>query len=103
MERADASVDLERVMLRECTHVSCGVRDESDLQPCSAQLLEHRDRILVQLEVLVALPSAGELEGDVVGYRLGAALPDDDPLRERNPLLLVVLERLRPFQTDEPA
>ena len=37
MERADAGVDLERVMPRELAHVARGVRDEADLEARAAR------------------------------------------------------------------
>ena len=81
MERADPGVDLERVMPREVAHVARGVRDEPDLQPRRAQLVEHGHDVLVELEVLVALPAARELDGARRATRARAAHADDDRAR----------------------
>ena len=65
LERAEAGVDLERVVDGELAHVARGVRDEAELEARAPQLVEHRDRVLVELEVLVLLPAARQLDGDI--------------------------------------
>ena len=63
-------------MAREVEHVAGGVRDEPELQPGRAELLEDGQDVLVELEVLVVLPAARELDRDVIRLRLGAAHPE---------------------------
>src|SRR5581483_7509683 len=101
MERADAGLHLERMMLCELAHVARGVRDEPDLQPGAAELVQHRQHVLVELEVLVALPAARQLDGDVVRARVVAAHAPHDPLREGDPDLLVVVVLGMALQVDE--
>src|SRR5690242_13759706 len=92
MKRADARIDLERVMTRERVDVAGRVRDKADLQACAAQLVQHGNDVVVQLEVLVPLPAARDLDRALVrGGRLSSHAAND-PLREREPDLVVVLE-----------
>jgi len=85
----------------EVAHVARRVRHETDLQTRVPQLVEHGHDVLVELEVLVALPPARELHGHDVRHRLRAPHADDDPLGERDPDLFVVLELRVPRQIDE--
>src|SRR5438874_1881425 len=92
MKRADARVDIERVVTRERVDVPCGVRDQAYLQPRAAQHVEHGNDVVVQLEVLVQFPAARDLDRAIV--RGGRCSPhaENDPLGEREPDLVVVLE-----------
>ena len=74
VEGADPGVDVERMMPCERMHVAGGVRDEPELQP-AAELVEHRDDVLVQLEVLVPLPAARDLDGARVRRRSVPPMP----------------------------
>src|SRR5258705_922054 len=57
LEGTDRRVDVERVMLRERVHVARRVGDEPDLEAGAAELVEHGERVLVELEVFVPLPA----------------------------------------------
>jgi hypothetical protein len=76
----------------EGVEVAGAVRDEAQLEPAAPQLLEHRQDVLVQVEVLRALPGLLDLEGAFTRPLRVPAHPDHDPLREQEPDLLVVLE-----------
>ena len=93
-ERAGAErrVDLQAVVRDEGVEVAAGVRDEPELQPLRAQLLQHGRRVLEQLEVLGVLPGPRHLDRALVGAVGVAAHAADDPLGEGDPDLLVVLE-----------
>src|SRR3954454_23232161 len=89
--RRQHRVDCDAVMRDEDVEVAAGVGEEAELQLAIAQIVEHRQRVLEELEVVGALPRAGHLER--AGVRVaGAAHPLDDPLREQDPDLLVVVE-----------
>ena len=90
--RADGDVDLQAVVRGELLQVALAVRDEAESQPAAAEVVEHRQGVLVQREVVVPLPLADDLDGTVAG---GAGLPThatNDALGERDPDLLVVCE-----------
>src|SRR6185437_2204559 len=53
--RAERRVHLQMVVRDERDEVATGVRDEPELQPLRAQLLQHGARVLEQLEVLGVL------------------------------------------------
>src|SRR5581483_10745654 len=91
-ERPDGDVDLQPMVRDELVEVALPVGDETDLEPVRPQLFQRRDRVLVELEVLVPLPFAHHR-----GRALAAAAPRaahalHDRLGERDPDLLVVLE-----------
>ena len=65
--RADRGVDLEPVVRDEGVQVAAGIRDEPELQALAAQLAEHGQRVLVELEVLGVLPRPRHLDGALVG------------------------------------
>ncbi len=71
---------LEPVVRDERVEVARGVREQADLQPALAQRLEHRQRVVVQLEVVRVRPRALHLDRRGVGVA-AAAHPLDDPLR----------------------
>ncbi len=90
--RSDHRVDLQPVMGDELLEVALPVRDQPDLHPVPAKLVEDGEHVLVEREVLVSLPLA---------HHVGRALPGafrvpthaaDDLLRERDPDLVVVHE-----------
>src|SRR5207244_1102421 len=82
----------------EVTHA---VRDEPELEAGSAQQLEHRHGVLVQVEVAVLLPRLLDRDGALTRAVALAAHAADDPLRERDPDLLVVLEVRVTLEVDE--
>ena len=87
----------------ELVEIATRVRDEAELEPVPTQLLQHRQRVLVELEVLRMLPGLRHRDSALVGRVRTAAHPADDPLRERDPDLLVVLElRVAPDALDGP-
>ena len=89
------------VVRDELVEVAARVRDEPELEPARAQLGEHRQRVLVELEVLGVLPGPRHLDRALVGRVGVAAHAADDPLGERDPDLLVVLElRVAPDALD---
>ncbi len=63
-------------------------------EPVTPQLVEHRERVLVEREVLVPLPLADHVGRARAGAARIAAHPEDDLLGERDPDLLVVDERV---------
>ena len=79
---------------RWCATNSCqvadAVRDEADAQPRAAQLLEHRQHVLEELEVLGHAPALLDLRRALVCDRLGPAHADEDLLGEAMPDRLVV-------------
>ena len=75
----------------ELVEVPRGVREEADQDPPLAQEVQHRQRVVVELEVLRAHPAPLHLGRGPTRVAL-AAHPDDDPLGEENPDLLVVVE-----------
>ena len=90
--RAHHRVDLEAVVGDELVEVALTVRDEPDLDPVTSQLVEHRKRVLVEREVLVALPLPHHVHRARSGASRVASHPEHDLLRERDPDLLVVNE-----------
>ena len=81
-----------RVMSRELLEVALPVRDQADAEPVVTELVEHGERIVVEVEVGVDLPAAhhvGRACPRAVGVAAHAA---DDVLGERDPDLLVVHE-----------
>jgi hypothetical protein len=79
-------------MRHERAEVAARVRHQPDLQVVPAQLFQHRQRVLEELEVVRVLPPAGHLDGAFVGPLGVAPHSPDDPFREEHPDLLVVLE-----------
>ena len=65
--RAERGVDLEPMVRDEPLEVAPRVRHEPELQPLRPQLVEHRERVLVQLEVLGVLPGLRHLDRAVAG------------------------------------
>ena len=90
--RADGGVHVEAVVGDELVEVARAVRDEPDLEAVLAQELEGGQGIVVQAEVVRALPAALDLDRALARAGAVAAHPAHDPLRERVPDLLVVLE-----------
>ena len=92
VEGADACVDVEPVVLRELADVPRGVGDEADLEAGGAKCGQHVRHVVVELEVLVPLPGARDLDRAGV-RRVGVpAHAAHDPLGEAEPDLVVVLE-----------
>ena len=89
--RREDRVDPQRVVRDERVEIARAVRQETDLQAAPAQLLEHRQRIVVELEVMCVAPRSLHLAGGGVGVA-DPAHPLDDPLGEEDPDLLVVVE-----------
>src|SRR5262245_61908936 len=92
-------------MVGELLEIALTVRDEPDPQTVPAKLVEHRQGVLVEREVLVPLPLAHHLGRTRTGPARIAAHAQDDLLGERDPDLLVVnelvvllqrLDRMRP-------
>ena len=79
-------------MRHELLKVPLAVRDEADLQGMAAQHRQHRQRVLVQREVLVSLPLPHHVLGARARAGRVAAHAEDDLLGERDPDLLVVHE-----------
>ena len=90
--RAHDRVDVEHVVPRELVEVTLTVRDQPDLEPVTAQLVEHGQRVLVEREVLVALPLTHHVRRALPRSDRIPAHPEHDLLRERDPDLLVVHE-----------
>ena len=101
VERADAGVDVEPVVARELAHVARRVRDEPDAEAGRAERRERVRHVVVELEVLVLLPGARDLDGAVVGRVGVAAHAADDALGEAEPDLVVVLELGMAAEIDE--
>ena len=76
----------------ELLEVALPVRDEPDLQPVPAELVEHRQRVLVEREVLVPLPLAHHVGRARPRASASPPMPTDDLLGEGDPDLLVVHE-----------
>jgi hypothetical protein len=68
--RREDGVDLDAVVRHEHVEVAARVREQAELEAARPQLVEHRQRVLVQLEVLGALPGARHL--DRAGVRVAA-------------------------------
>ena len=101
VEGADPRVDVERVVAGELADVARRVRDEPDAEAGGAQRRERLRHVVVDVEVLVALPAARDLDGACV-RRVGlAAHAADDPLGEAEPDLVVVLELGMAVEIDE--
>src|ERR671914_128076 len=90
--RAERGVDRERVVREELAQVAPRVRDEAELEAVAAQLLEHGQNVLVEIEVLGALPRARHLDRAFARPRDLSPHANDDLLRERDPDFLVVDE-----------
>jgi len=101
VERADARVDVESVVAGELADVARGVRNEADAEARAAKRGERVQDVVVELEVLVPFPAARDLARAVVGRVGVAAHPADDPLREAEPDLVVVLELGMSAKIDE--
>src|SRR5918999_4514169 len=80
------------MVVDELGQVATRVRHERELEPVSPELLQHRQRVLVQVEVLRALPGARHRHGAFAGALGLTAHAADDVLGEPDPDLLVVLE-----------
>ena len=92
---------VERVMPANSRTSRAEFETRPILSPALPQLLEHRDHVLVELEVLVLLPAARQLDGDSCDAGCEPPMPSDDPLGERDPDLLVVVELGMALQVDE--
>ena len=101
VERADAGVDVEAVVEGELLHVSRGVRNESDAETGRAERGERPRDVVVELEVLVPLPAARDLDRAGVGRVGVSAHAADDALGEAKPDLVVVLELGMAAKIDE--
>ena len=95
--RGEDRVDLDAVVRDEDVEVAAGVRQQAELEVPGAEVVEHRQRVLEELEVVGALPGACHLEGARIRVA-GAAHALDDPLGEEHPDLLVVVELRVPLQ-----
>src|SRR5207248_719477 len=98
LARADGGVDVEPVVEHEVVEVADAVRDEREGEAEPAELLEDRQRVLVEVEVVVLLPRALDRDGALAGALAVAAHAADDPLGERDPDLLVVPELRMPLE-----
>src|SRR5205807_10018046 len=96
--RADRGVDVDAVVGDEGLEVSNTVRDERELQAEPPQLLEDGQRVLVEVEVAVLLPGALDRGGAFARPLSLTAHTADDPLGERDPDLLVVLQLRVPLE-----
>ncbi len=76
----------------ELLEVALAVRHEPDLEVVTPQLLDHRQRVLVEREVLVPLPLTHHVGRALARPVRVAAHAADDLLRERDPHLVVVHE-----------
>src|SRR5204863_8866076 len=85
----DRRVDVEAVVDDEVGEVARAVRDETDPEPCPPDLVQDRQRILVQVEVRVLLPRLLDRNRALVRTLARAAHASNDPLGERDPDLLV--------------
>src|SRR5690242_14674194 len=101
MERADARIDVESVMVGELAHVAGGVRHQTDAEAGGPQRGKRVPHVVVELEVLVPLPATCDLDGAGVRGVGVAAHAADDPLGEAEPDLIVVLELGVAAQLDE--
>ena len=101
VERADPGVDVEAVVAGELANVARGVRDEPDAEAGRAESGERVRHVVVELEVLVPLPAARDLDRAVVGRVGVAAHAADDALGEAEPDLVVVLELGMAAEIDE--
>ena len=90
--RGDCAVDLEQVMRDEVRDLAAAVGNEAQLQPVATQLLEHRQGVVVEVEVLGELPELRHLDCQVPRRRGVAAHAPDDQLGEGEPHLLVMPE-----------
>src|SRR5205085_9290551 len=96
--RADRRVDVEPVVEHELVEVADAVRDEREPEPEAPQLPEHRQGVLVQVEVAVLLPGPLDRDGALARALAVAAHAAHDPLRELDPDLLVVPELRVPLE-----
>ena len=90
--RGDPRVHVEPEVLDEGAQVAARVRDEPDPQPGLAQGREHRQHVLVELEVRRVEPAGRDRLGHLADTLPLTAHAADDVLREADPDLLVVLE-----------
>jgi hypothetical protein len=79
-------------MAHEGVEVPARIRDQAELEAVPAQLGEHGEDVLVQLEVLRMQPAVRDLLGKGAHVLTGATHPAHDVLREADPDLGVVLE-----------
>ena len=79
-----------RVVGDEVRDLAAPVRDQAELQARARAAAEHRQDVVVEVEVLRALPGQGHLDREVAGRVGVAAHAANDPLREGEPELLVV-------------
>src|SRR6266511_2846664 len=89
------------MMRDEFREVANAVGDQADLEPCRAQFLECRERVLEQLEVLGYRPALLDLGRALRCDILRAAHTDEDLLREAVPDRLVVQELRVPLQVED--
>ena len=83
--RADDRVDVEPVVCDELAQIADPVRDEPETELRGAQLVEHGERVLVQLEVLRHFPTLLDLGRTLGRNLLRPAHPDEDLGREAVP------------------
>ena len=98
--RGEHGVDDEAVVLDEQIEVARRVREQADLQAAAAERVERRRDVVEEVEVLGVLPGARHL-GRARVRVADPAHPLDDPLREEDPDLLVVLELGMPLERRE--
>ena len=89
---ADADVDVELVVLGELVQVALAVGDQPDAKTVRPQRSDRGQRVVVEEEVLVALPLAHDLHRARASALRRATHAAHDRLGERDPDLLVVLE-----------
>ncbi len=90
--RSDHCVHLEPVVGDELLEVTLAVRDQPDLHPMSAKLVEDGEHVLVEREVLVPLPLPHHVGRALPGAVRVPAHATNDLLGERDPDLVVVDE-----------
>ena len=88
----DDRIDVEAVMRDELREVANSIRDEPELERMRAQFVQHRQDVLVELEVLGSLPAALDLGRARRGDLVRPAQADEDVLGKGVPDRLVVHE-----------
>ena len=68
--RCDCSVDVQPVVGHELVQVAGAVGDQADLEAQLAEVPERRHRIVVEAEVVRALPAALDVDRALAGARL---------------------------------
>src|SRR5690349_17582779 len=90
-------------MRDERVEVACAIRDEAELEPVGAKLVEHGQGVFVEVEVLRALPRQLDLHGALAGPFRVTAHAAEDALCERVPDLFIVDELGMPLKSLERA